>query len=110
MPPQHTDHNTWYQTIHDYTRRLVAMRSVSPGRDEVQVAHEILRMLHEDGLATRYTASGLDDIESDPFGRQNAYAFLQGQSATSIPSIPPTIVPLNPGLSIRQDSRRDWMH
>ena len=84
MPPQHTDHNTWYQIIHDYTQRLVAMRSVSPGKDEVQVAREILRMLHEDGLATRYTASGLDAIESDPFGRQNAYAFLQGQSATTL--------------------------
>jgi arginine utilization protein RocB len=84
MPPQHTEHNTWHQIVHDYTQRLVAIRSVSPGRDEVQVAHEILRMLHEDGLATRYTASGLDAIEGDLYGRQNAYAFLRGQSATTL--------------------------
>ncbi|HEV2662162.1 MAG TPA: M20/M25/M40 family metallo-hydrolase, partial [Ktedonobacteraceae bacterium] len=84
MPPQHTEHNPWYQTVHDYTQRLVVMRSVSPGKDEVQVAHEILRMLHEDGLETRYTASGLDAIEGDLYGRQNAYAFLKGQSATTL--------------------------
>jgi arginine utilization protein RocB len=84
MPQQLTDYNTWYQTVHDYTQRLVAIRSVSPSKDEVQVAREILHMLREGGLETRYTASGLDAIEGDLYGRQNAYAFLKGQSATTL--------------------------
>ncbi len=84
MSQQHTEHNSWYQIIHAYTQRLVSMRSVSPSKDEVQVAHEILRMLCEDGLETRYTASGLDSIENDPYGRQNVYALLLGQSATTL--------------------------
>jgi len=84
MPQQHTESSDWYETVRDYTLRLVAIRSVSPGTGEVQVAHEILHMLHEDGLEARYTASGLDVVAGDPHERLNAYAFLRGQSAETL--------------------------
>ncbi len=74
----------WYATVRDYTLRLVRIRSVSPGAGENAVAEEVLRQLSEHGLEGAYTASGLDAIEGDPFGRHNAYAFLRGTSARTI--------------------------
>ena len=41
-------------------------------------------MLCEDGLAVRYSEVGLDTVEGDPFGRSNAYAFLQGSSKRTV--------------------------
>lgn len=73
----------WYKVVQNYTQRLVSIRSVSPGDGENRVAQEVLRLLHQPGaggLADIYTASGLDPIEGDPFGRQNAFAFLRGRS------------------------------
>ncbi|MBV9229892.1 MAG: M20/M25/M40 family metallo-hydrolase [Chloroflexi bacterium] len=74
----------WFGIVRDYTERLVSIRSVSPGPGEIEVAHEVLRLLHADGMADSYTASGLDPLEGDPYGRQNAYAFLHGQSPATI--------------------------
>jgi arginine utilization protein RocB len=69
----------WFQLVRDYTERLVAIRSVSPGQGEIQVAQAVLDLLCADDLNTIYTASGLDPIENDPYQRQNAYAFLRGK-------------------------------
>ncbi|MBF6590243.1 MAG: M20/M25/M40 family metallo-hydrolase [Ktedonobacterales bacterium] len=74
----------WYETVRDYTLRLVRIRSVSPGEGENEVVREVVRLLREDGLADAYTASGLDPIEGDPYGRRNAYAFLRGQSTRTL--------------------------
>ncbi len=84
MSQQNARSKGWYETVRDYTQRLVGIRSVSPGNGEIQVAHEILRLLHTDGLDTCYTASGLDPVEGDAYGRQNVYAFLQGQTPTAL--------------------------
>ncbi len=62
----------------------MGLRSVSPGNDEIRVAHEIVRLLHADGLETVYTESGLDPVEGDLYGRQNAYAFLHGGGASAV--------------------------
>jgi arginine utilization protein RocB len=69
----------WFHLVRDYTERLVAIRSVSPGRGEIQVAQAVLDLLHADELDTIYAASGLDLIEGDPYQRQNVYAFLRGK-------------------------------
>ena len=77
--PQYDD---WYTTVRNYTERLVAIRSVSPGNGEIAVAHEVLSMLREDDAS--YTALGLDPVINDPYNRQNVYAFLQGKSPRTL--------------------------
>lgn len=79
------DHlGAWYAATRDYTLRLVRIRSVSPGDAENRVADEVLSILREGGLDTLYTESGLEPIESDPYGRHNAYAFLRGASPKTV--------------------------
>jgi arginine utilization protein RocB len=76
--------STWYDEVLRFTQRLVAVESVSPGQGEIAAAREVLRLLHGDGLESLYTASGLDPIVGDAYGRQNAFAFLHGQSARTV--------------------------
>jgi arginine utilization protein RocB len=76
--------SSWFDTVRRYTERLVRIRSISPGPGEIEVAHEVLRLLHADGMSDSYTLSGLDALEGDPYGRQNAYAFLRGQSPDTL--------------------------
>jgi arginine utilization protein RocB len=70
----------WYDEVRRYTLALVAIRSVSPSADENNVGAAIVRLLGADGLASAYTALGLDAIPGDPWGRANAYAFVRGRS------------------------------
>src|SRR2546421_8510435 len=74
----------WYDSVRRYTTRLVGIRSVSPGKGELLVAEEVLGLLRAGGLKSAYTESGLDPLVGDPFGRQNAYAFLRGRSPRTI--------------------------
>jgi len=74
----------WYDSVRQYTTRLVGIRSVSPGKGELLVAEEVLGLLRAGGLESAYTESGLDPLIGDPFGRQNAYAFLRGRSPRTI--------------------------
>jgi arginine utilization protein RocB len=74
----------WYPIVKRYTARLVHIRSVSPGKGEIQVAREVLRLLQEDGLESSYTSIGLDPLIDDPAGRSNAYAFLRGKHPQTI--------------------------
>src|SRR5712692_37904 len=74
----------WYDIVWQYTTQLVGIRSVSPGQGENMVAEEVLRLLHAGGLESVYTASGLDPIVGDAYGRQNAYAFLRGESPRTV--------------------------
>jgi arginine utilization protein RocB len=74
----------WYTQVKDYTERLVGLRGVSPGIDEIAVAKEILTMLRADGLEQIYTECALDALENDPYGRQNVYAFLRGASPETV--------------------------
>lgn len=83
-PGQDRAHSDWYETVRHYTERLVKIRSVSPGEGEVRAAHEVLHLLCEHDAGPLYTACGLDPIESDPYARQNAYAFLQGRSRKTL--------------------------
>jgi arginine utilization protein RocB len=75
---------TWYDEVRRYTTQLVAIDSVSPGHGEVAVAREVLRLLRDGGLEDAYAASGLDAVEGDAHGRQNAFAFLRGQSPQTV--------------------------
>ena len=77
-------YDDWYAQIKDYTTRLVNIRSVSPGQGEIAVAREVLHILQEDGLEQGYTSIGLDPLVGDAFGRQNACAFLRGNSPQTI--------------------------
>jgi hypothetical protein len=45
--------------------KIDRLRSVSPGKGELHVAQEVLRLLQEDGLASSYTAIGLDPLIDD---------------------------------------------
>jgi arginine utilization protein RocB len=76
--------NNWYQIVRNYTVRLVGIRSVNSTEGELHVAEEVLRLLQSDGLASAYTAIGLDPLPGDAFGRQNAYAFLRGNSLRTL--------------------------
>jgi arginine utilization protein RocB len=71
--------NDWFDRVRHYTEQLVAIRSVSPGRGEIQVAQAVLDLLCADGLGALYTKCGLDPVKNDPYGRQNAYAVLRGK-------------------------------
>ncbi len=79
-----TNEYEWYDTTRRYTLELTHTRSVNPGVGESRAAEDALRLLHEDGLAGAYTLSGLDPIADDPYGRHNAYAFVQGQSRRTV--------------------------
>ncbi|MFI5274525.1 MAG: M20/M25/M40 family metallo-hydrolase [Ktedonobacterales bacterium] len=74
----------WFAAARAATERLVRIRSVSPGDGENAVAHEVLRLLTEDGLDGAYTALGLEPIAGDPHARHNAYAFLRGRSPRTV--------------------------
>ena len=74
----------WYDSVRQYTTRLVGIRSVSPGKGELAMAQEVLGLLRAGGMESAYTESGLDPLVGDPFGRQNAYAFLHGRSSRAI--------------------------
>jgi arginine utilization protein RocB len=74
----------WYETVRDYTDRLVRVRAFSPTRDEVSVADTILGLLREHGLERAYTAVGLDALDDDPWERQNVYAFVRGRHPDTI--------------------------
>ena len=76
--------NYWYQIVRNHTVRLVGIRSVNSTEGELHVAEEALRLLQSDGPASAYTAIGLDPLPGDAFGRQNAYAFLRGNSLRAL--------------------------
>ena len=76
--------SNWFDTVREYTERLVRIRGISPGPGEIRVAHEVLHLLHADGMSDSYTLSGLDPLEGDSYGRQNAYAFLRGRSPDTL--------------------------
>jgi arginine utilization protein RocB len=83
-PGQDRAHSDWYETVRHFTKRLVKIRSVSPGEGEVRAAHKVLHLLCEHDAGPLYTACGLDPIESDPYDRQNAYALLRGESRKTL--------------------------
>ena len=75
---------TWYKDVLRYTKLLVGVQSISPGVGECQAAETVLLLLHEGISEGTYTQIGYDQIEGDPDGRKNVYAFLQGLSTTTI--------------------------
>ncbi len=84
MPEQNRAEQNWYKSVQYYTQRLVSIRSVSPGEEELRVAQEVLHLLCEGDMKDKYTSCGLDPLEGDTYGRQNAYAFLHGQSTSTL--------------------------
>lgn len=74
----------WYESVREYTSRLVRIHSVSPSPDEDNVTREVLRILGEGGLASTYAELGLDLLVGDPYGRHNAYAYLRGATNRTI--------------------------
>lgn len=84
MPDTAANDAGWLDTVRELTKRLVAIRSVSPDQGENDVARAVVRLLTEDGLADAYTSIGLDPIAGDPHGRHNAYAFLRGASPRTV--------------------------
>ena len=78
------EHSTWYKDVQRYTKQLVHINSVSPNKGEQRVAETILSLLHEGVKQETYTRIGFDTLENDPHQRQNVYAFLQGQSTSTV--------------------------
>ncbi len=76
--------NDWYEIVRQFTVRLVHVRGVSPDETENDVAQAILNLLTEEQFADAYTAVGLDPLENDAYGRNNVYAFLQGESKRTL--------------------------
>lgn len=76
--------NEWYQTVRQYTRRLVNIRGVSPERAENNVAQAVLDLLTEGEFADVFSSIGLDPLEGDPYQRHNVYAFLRGESERTL--------------------------
>lgn len=81
-----TDERTydWYETVRQYTLRLVHVRGISPHQTENNVAQVILDLLTEENFADAYTSVGLDPLENDPYQRHNVYAFLRGESKRTL--------------------------
>lgn len=74
----------WFDITRHCTVELARVRSVSPGDGENGAARTVLRLLAEGGFGQAYTEIGLDLIHGDPWGRQNAFAFLRGRSARTL--------------------------
>lgn len=74
----------WFETVREFTHALVQVRGVSPSREENAVASAILDLLHRDGLADAYTASGYDLVRDDPWERRNVHAFVRGASPRTV--------------------------
>jgi len=74
----------WHDEVLEYTKQLIDIRSVSPSQEEANVALTVLGLLCRDGAYEKYTAIGLDTLENDPYERKNTYAFLQGQSTSTL--------------------------
>ncbi|HLV97729.1 MAG TPA: M20/M25/M40 family metallo-hydrolase [Ktedonobacterales bacterium] len=79
-----SERNEWYEAVKRYTTELMRIKGVSPSADETRVAEAVLELLKEGGLEDAYTVVGLDALESDPYQRHNAYAFVRGQSARTV--------------------------
>ena len=84
MSEQQGSVNEWYETVRQYTLRLVNIRGVSPEQAENNVAQAVLDLLTEGGFADAYSSVGLDPLEDDPYQRHNACAFLRGESARTL--------------------------
>jgi arginine utilization protein RocB len=69
----------WFETVRDFTGRLVRRRAISPTRDERAVADLILELLTAGETAPAYTAVGLDPLAHDPYERANVFAFVRGR-------------------------------
>lgn len=76
--------NDWYESVRNYTVRLVNVRGISPHQTENNVAQAVLDLLTAGDFADAYTTVGLDPLESDPYQRHNVYAFLRGESKRTI--------------------------
>ncbi len=82
MTTKRTD--AWYETVRNYTVRLVNVRGISPHQTENNVAQTVLDLLTEEDFAPAYTSIGLDPLENDPYQRHNVYAFLRGESKRTL--------------------------
>ena len=70
----------WVEITEEFTRRLVAISSVSPGPGEIEAARQALAILREGGLEHDYAESGLQALIGDPHGRSIAYGLVRGSS------------------------------
>ena len=75
----------WYDEVRRYTRELVAIRGVSPSRDENAVGAAIHRLLVEAlGAAGAAAEAGFDPIPGDPWERANVWGIIPGQSSRAV--------------------------
>lgn len=74
----------WFADVRAFTEALVAVRSVSPDPCETDVARTVVDLLRRDDLGAAYAVCGLAPIPNDPFGRQNAVAYLPGQRRETV--------------------------
>ncbi len=75
----------WYDEVRRYTRELVAIRGVSPSRDENDVGATIHRLLVEAlGAAEGAAEAGFDPIPGDPWERANVWGIIPGQSPRAV--------------------------
>jgi arginine utilization protein RocB len=74
----------WYDEVRRYTRELVAIRGVSPSRDENAVGEAIHRLLAEAVREAGGAESGFDPIPGDPWERANVWGIIPGQSTRAV--------------------------
>ena len=74
----------WFETVRNYTVRLVNIRGISPHQTENNVARTVLDLLTEEDFADAYTSVGLDPLENDSYQRHNVFAFLRGESKRTL--------------------------
>ncbi len=76
-----TPSRAWYDEVRRYTRELVAIRGVSPSRDENAVGEAVHRLLAEAVREAGAAAEvGFDPIPGDPWERANVWGIITGQS------------------------------
>ncbi|MGO8950846.1 MAG: M20/M25/M40 family metallo-hydrolase, partial [Ktedonobacterales bacterium] len=80
----HNPPKRWFEMVRDLTLQLAQLPSISPSAGEAVVAEAVVRLLGDGDLAKSYREIGLDPLEGDPYQRSNAYAFLQGNSRSTV--------------------------
>ncbi len=78
------DQQDWYSTVRTITEQLVAVRSVSPGAGERDIAQVIVDLLRADDLGNAYVLCDLEPLPGDPYDRANAVAYMRGRRPEAI--------------------------
>jgi arginine utilization protein RocB len=74
----------WYDEVRRYTRELVAIRGVSPSRDENAVGAAIHHLLAAALDGTEGAEAGFDPLPGDSWERANVWGIIPGRTSRAV--------------------------